>query len=60
MVSGCASMKAKHNTTILIDRSTAERKECRVDQWRSDNSYKKYNACIENLQKQGYEIYGQY
>ena len=58
--SGCASMNAEHNTTILINRSTAERKECRVDKWRSEKSYQAYNACIEDLQKQGYDIYGQY
>ncbi len=60
LLTGCASMNAEHNTTILINRSTAERQECTVDKWRSKESYDKYNTCIQDHQKQGYEIYGQY
>jgi len=43
-----------------MDRTSGEMKECTVDRWRSEESYKKYNECISDFEKQGYTIWSQY
>ena len=60
LLSGCASMTAEHTRTLLIDRSTGEMMECTVDKWRSEESFKRYDQCVLDYQKQGYEIWSQY
>ncbi len=60
LLSGCASMTAEHSRTLLMDRTSGEMKECTVDRWRSEESYKKYNECVSDFEKQGYTIWSQY
>ena len=60
MLSACASMTAEHTRTLLIDRSTGEMKECNVDKWRSEESFNRYDQCVADYEKQGYEIWSQY
>ncbi len=60
LVSGCASMGAKHSRTILMNRQTGERQECTVGMMRSRESYQQYEECIAAFEKQGYTVWGQY
>lgn len=60
VMSGCASFTEEHSRTLLMDRSTGERKECTVDMMRSKESYDKYKACIEKYEAEGYKIWSQY
>ena len=60
LLSGCASMTAEHTKTLLMNRSTGEMKECTVDRWRTGESFKRYDQCVLDYQKQGYEIWSQY
>ena len=60
LLSSCASLTAEHTRTLLIDRSTGEMKECNVDKWRSEESFKRYEQCVADFEKEGYEIWSQY
>ncbi|BDD89338.1 hypothetical protein DPPLL_37030 [Desulfofustis limnaeus] len=56
----CASFSEKHSRTLLLNRNTGEIKECTVDRWRTEQSYKAYQECIGSYEKQGYSIWNQY
>jgi hypothetical protein len=60
LVTGCASFTEEHSRTLLMNRSTGERKECTVDKLRTQKSYDKYKECIQSYEEQGYTIWSQY
>ncbi len=45
---------------MLMDRTTGEMKECTVDKWRTQESYKVYQDCVSAYEKEGYTIWSQY
>lgn len=59
-ISGCASFKAEHHRTLLLDRATGETKECTVAMARNEKSYDEYKACISAYEEQGYAVWSQY
>ncbi len=60
LFAGCASFTEKHSRTVLMDRSSGDRKECTVALIRSAAAYEEYKACIASYEAQGYSIFGQY
>lgn len=59
-ISGCASFKAEHHRTLLLDRATGETKECTVAMARSEKAYDEYEECIRTYEEEGYAVWSQY
>jgi hypothetical protein len=59
ILAGCASFAGNPSAVILQNIATGEFVTCEVDKWRTVESYKRNEQCVEDYKKQGYTVWAE-